>query len=618
MKILLIESDIALAKELSTAIEARGVEVRVTSDGKDGVDLAKVDRPDLIVLCVELPKMSGYSVCNKLKKDDHLKSIPLVIISAEATQETFEQHKKLKTRAEGYLIKPFEPAALLSTIGGLIELPPEPTVVSSDEVVSLDEVELEVGGPPITPPSLSIPPQVPAEDDDLRLLDEAFESLASEEAKAEASDEGIVAPEEAPIIGQPPGRDALSQEMDKLGDEADAALAALNADETTDVDLGRSALLHDASGGVSASVRDGIAAMDLDPTLDETAPEIAAKNSEIERLQGRISDLLDEVARANEALEHRNGEAADAAARLRLLEANLDERRAGAGRVDDQLRKTAEEQTRAAQAAAERAELALRAAAEETRKSEERARALENETKAQLQRAEREEVARKAADSTANASAERARTAEERVRAAEGRARAAEENLHLAEGRVHAAEELAHSAEARAGTAEARTIAAEARADTAEQESASLGLRLAEAEQAISLKAAEAEQARERAEGLGRELDASQASVAAHLGELAGLRAQLENLRAEIADTRSAAEGAKAESDRKLAEARKRINELEAQNAKHEERVVKAYQKIKADEKIREKTRKAVAIALQLLEDRALGATPTEVQPRRE
>jgi CheY-like chemotaxis protein len=615
MKILLIESDIALAKELSTAIEARGVEVRVTSDGKDGVDLAKVDRPDLIVLCVELPKMSGYSVCNKLKKDDQLKSIPLVIISAEATQETFEQHKKLKTRAEGYLIKPFEPAALLSTIGGLIELPPEPTIVSSDEVVSLDEVELEVGGPPITPPSLSIPPQVPAEDDDLRLLDEAFESLASEEAKS--GDEGIVAPEEAPIIGQPPGRDALSQEMDKLGDEADAALAALNADETTDVDLGRSALLHD-SGGISASVRDGIAAMDLDPTLDETAPEIAAKNSEIERLQGRISDLLDEVARANEALEHRNGEAADAAARLRLLEANLDERRAGAGRIDDQLRKTAEEQTRAAQATAERAELALRAAAEETRKAEERARALENETKAQLQRAEREEAARKAADSTANASAERARAAEERVRAAEGRARAAEENLHLAEGRVHSAEELAHSAEARAGTAEARTIAAEARADTAEQESATLGLRLAEAEQAISLKAAEAEQARERAEGLGRELDASQASVAAHLGELAGLRAQLENLRAEIADTRSAAEGTKAESDRKLAEARKRINELEAQNAKHEERVVKAYQKIKADEKIREKTRKAVAIALQLLEDRALGTTPTEVQPRRE
>jgi hypothetical protein len=83
---------------------------------------------------------------------------------------------------------------------------------------------------------------------------------------------------------------------------------------------------------------------------------------------------------------------------------------------------------------------------------------------------------------------------------------------------------------------------------------------------------------------------------------------------------RTAAEGARADSDRRLAEARKRIGELEAQNGKHEERVVKAYQKIKTDEKVREKARKALAIALQLLDDRAVGAPSAElqVQPRRE
>ncbi len=79
------------------------------ADGKEGLDKASADRPDAIILCVELPKMSGYSICNKLKKDDQLKSIPLIITSREATHETFEQHKKLKTRAEAYLIKPFAP-----------------------------------------------------------------------------------------------------------------------------------------------------------------------------------------------------------------------------------------------------------------------------------------------------------------------------------------------------------------------------------------------------------------------------------------------------------------------------------------------------------------------------
>src|SRR5688572_989863 len=67
--------------------------------------------------------MSGYSICNKLKKDNDLKGIPLIITSKEATPETFAQHKKLKTRAEDYLIKPFQEAELIEKIGALIPLP---------------------------------------------------------------------------------------------------------------------------------------------------------------------------------------------------------------------------------------------------------------------------------------------------------------------------------------------------------------------------------------------------------------------------------------------------------------------------------------------------------------
>ncbi len=631
MKILLIESDSTFAHELSKTIEARGVEARVTGDGKEGVDLARVDRPDLIVLCVELPRMSGYSVCNKLKKDDQLKSIPLVIISAEATPETFDQHRKLKTRAEGYLIKPFEPAALLATIEGLIALPPEAAMVSSDELISLDEVELDTSvAEPAQRSEGSTPQVVPAEDDDLKLLDEAFESLASEEAQQADATEEATAREQAPNVADLSESDdaRVHAEIDKLGADADAALAALSSDETTDVDLGRAAAVLDAApGSTSVPAGDGSSA-----ALAAAGHDARAQDAELERLQGRNAELLAEVARANEALERRSGEAAAVSARLRALEADLDERRTAASRVDEQLRKAAEEHTRTADAAAGRAEAALRAAAEETRRADERARALEAEAKNHGQRAEREELARKAADAAAAASVDRARVAEERTRAAEERARAAESNLHVAEERVHAAEQLTHTAEARAGTAEARTIAAEARADTADQESASLKLRLDEAEQAYSLKTAEAEQARERAEGLARELDTTQARVAAGESDLGALRAELERVRAdlesvnadlqstraELAGARTAAEGARADSERKITEGKRRIGDLEAQNAKHEERVVKAYQKIKADEKIREKTRKALAIALQLLEERVVGAPPAEVQPRRE
>ena len=66
---------------------------------------------------------------------------------------------------------------------------------------------------------------------------------------------------------------------------------------------------------------------------------------------------------------------------------------------------------------------------------------------------------------------------------------------------------------------------------------------------------------------------------------------------------RGEADGARGEIEKRTAELRKRVADLEATNAKNEERVVKAYQKIKADEKVRDKVRKALAIATQLLED---------------
>src|ERR1017187_1135361 len=107
--VLLIDAEKEFAEPISQALRGFGYDCTRVTDGKEGLDKAAAQHPDAIVLCVELPKMSGYSICNKLKKDESLKHIPLIIPSREATHETFEQHKKLKTRAEAYLIKPFPP-----------------------------------------------------------------------------------------------------------------------------------------------------------------------------------------------------------------------------------------------------------------------------------------------------------------------------------------------------------------------------------------------------------------------------------------------------------------------------------------------------------------------------
>ncbi|MCK6552064.1 response regulator, partial [Myxococcota bacterium] len=120
--VLIIDAEEEFANSLAEALRRVGVEPSVTGDGKVGLDLARINVPSAIVLCVELPRMSGYSICAKLKKDNALKGVPLVITSSEATPETFEHHKKLKTRAEEYLKKPFDPAELVDLLRGYVPI----------------------------------------------------------------------------------------------------------------------------------------------------------------------------------------------------------------------------------------------------------------------------------------------------------------------------------------------------------------------------------------------------------------------------------------------------------------------------------------------------------------
>src|SRR4051795_1573102 len=122
-KVLVFESDPSFAGELRTELGRLGAAVQVVDDGNVGLQVAGSDRPDLILLSIELPRMNGFSVCNKLKKDPQLKDVPLVIMSSESSEETFEQHRKLRTRAEDYVHKPIAFHDLLARIQPLVTMP---------------------------------------------------------------------------------------------------------------------------------------------------------------------------------------------------------------------------------------------------------------------------------------------------------------------------------------------------------------------------------------------------------------------------------------------------------------------------------------------------------------
>jgi CheY-like chemotaxis protein len=140
-KVLVFESDSAFAEELRTELDAFGCSTLVVDDGNVGLQQAAAERPDLILLSIELPRMNGFSVCNKLKKDPSLKDVPLIIMSTESSDETFDQHKKLRTRAEDYVHKPFAFSDLLERIQRFVPLVAE-RAESEGAIVIEDEIEV--------------------------------------------------------------------------------------------------------------------------------------------------------------------------------------------------------------------------------------------------------------------------------------------------------------------------------------------------------------------------------------------------------------------------------------------------------------------------------------------
>ncbi|MFO0724926.1 MAG: response regulator [Myxococcota bacterium] len=142
-RVLIIDAEADFAKQLAETLNGGGLEATIAADGKVGLDLAKQLKPSAIVVCVELPRMSGYSVCTKIRKDDALKSIAVVITSSGATPETFESHSRLSTRADEYLKKPFPPAMLLDVLRPHLGLPAAPQQEGGEEVDILDDDVIE-------------------------------------------------------------------------------------------------------------------------------------------------------------------------------------------------------------------------------------------------------------------------------------------------------------------------------------------------------------------------------------------------------------------------------------------------------------------------------------------
>ena len=119
-KILVVDDEEDIRRLLVTIFTDSGYEVVTASNGKEAVDAAKSEHPDLIFMDILMPVMDGYEACSAIKKDPYTKDIFIAFLTAKGLPEDWDQG--LQSDADMYIAKPFQPDRLLFVAKELLAL----------------------------------------------------------------------------------------------------------------------------------------------------------------------------------------------------------------------------------------------------------------------------------------------------------------------------------------------------------------------------------------------------------------------------------------------------------------------------------------------------------------
>ncbi len=117
-KILIAEDEPDIRDLITFTLRFAGYEVIGAANGEEAVDFARREKPDLILLDVRMPRMTGYEACEVIKADEDIRHIPVIFLSAKGQES--EIQVGLKAGAVEYLLKPFAPDQLTARIQAVL------------------------------------------------------------------------------------------------------------------------------------------------------------------------------------------------------------------------------------------------------------------------------------------------------------------------------------------------------------------------------------------------------------------------------------------------------------------------------------------------------------------
>jgi DNA-binding response OmpR family regulator len=117
-KILVAEDERDIRDLIAFTLQFAGYQVVSAADGQEAVELAVKETPDLILMDVRMPRMSGYEACRRIKTEPALQAVPIVFLSAKGQES--EIRLGMEAGAEEYVVKPFAPAELVERVKQLL------------------------------------------------------------------------------------------------------------------------------------------------------------------------------------------------------------------------------------------------------------------------------------------------------------------------------------------------------------------------------------------------------------------------------------------------------------------------------------------------------------------
>ena len=147
-KILIVEDDRDIVEMVKYNLNEEGFETVPAFDGEQGIELARKERPDLIILDLMLPVIDGFEVCRIVKNDRVTADIPIIILSAKS-QET-DKVVGLELGADDYVTKPFSPRELIARIRAILrrgrKSQPSERIEKGDIVIDSTRHKVTVSG----------------------------------------------------------------------------------------------------------------------------------------------------------------------------------------------------------------------------------------------------------------------------------------------------------------------------------------------------------------------------------------------------------------------------------------------------------------------------------------